>query len=214
MRRIITYQNTIKNGQVIPTVSLYESLDLNSLQISAISSEECNRIARSLHITYRSYHKNFYVQIGSDVKIYDKKSSYDKTLIQYSSKPINSGWCSANYEYIAIDHSVVNRISKLVLYRLKYNGPKENMFFTSSNPYKYFGESFKTEFDNVNGIGIFATVYEPNVNPLTGKNVGPDKSKHISELEIREVRADGRIVYKVSRDYGKTIEDGFVVSNF
>lgn len=213
--RIISYLNEYKNGKLTPITNLYEYLDLNDLQIRPIPREECYNLASSIEKTNGSYHKNIYLEIGKEVIIHDRNSSYKRTLIPYSSSPIWKGWSSANYKYFAISHSVVNDWNKLVLYELKYKGPKENMMFSSSNPYRHFSDSFKREFDKKNGVGIFATVYEAKVNPLNDKIVGPDRNKHVGELTIAQVRGDGKLVYRVSRDdYGKTIKAGYIASNF
>lgn len=217
--KIIAYKNTTINGVVKPYNKFYYYLDLDDLTYKKMDDQEINRVFLLIQSS-KSKHQNFYLNIYGtrDILIKDLKTPFSKSILfSPNGHPINAFWSSKNLEYLVVSkHSQrYTNSSELVLYKLKstIDTGELNLFFSATNPYKWLDDDFKVVFNQTNGVGIWADVYEAKINPLNNKLLGPDMNKHKGTIRI--VKNIGNDMLGLMLGSGKEkIKSGYVISNF
>ena len=214
---IISYKNLTSNGKSRPYSEKYLKLDLNDLQIKRMNTNEINNAFNKLQ-KLKHNHKNFYLHFYSttNIIVQDKKTPFSKSIL-YSKNgyPIKTFWTSPNLEYLAVRKYSQRYTNKyeLVLYKLKYKPNNKQLFFKATNPNRWLDKKFKSVFNQANGVGVWADVYEAKINPLNNKVIGPDKNKRKGSIKIVKDLGNNKIGLMVGR-YQKDLKDGDVITNF
>ncbi|QHI39100.1 hypothetical protein IMCC3317_45010 [Kordia antarctica] len=217
--KIIAYKNLKGNGVPRPYNEYYFYLDLDDLKIKKMDDQEINRVFPIIQ-SKKNEHANFYLYLygKSDIYIQDKATPYSKSILNSpNGYPIRGYWTSKNLEYVVISKysQRYTNTNELVLYKLKntIDSNELDLFFTAKSPSQWLDDKFKPVFNQTNGVGVWADVYEAKVNPLNNKVVGPDKSKYRGTMKIVKDLGDNKIGLQVGR-HTHDIKSGFVITNF
>ncbi|MFC7356711.1 peptidoglycan-binding domain-containing protein [Jejudonia soesokkakensis] len=216
--KIIAYRNQrLKNGKLIPKEYYY--FDLNDLQLKVLD-DKSKQIAFKRYLNEYPSHPNFYLyqtSSGSSIKIQGKLTSYGAELMKWErGYPIDRFWQSPNLEYIVVDRyskTYTNR-SELSLYKLVNGNSKMDISFKCNSPINYISDEFKKYFDKGSKSTIWASVYEPKINSLTNKVIGPDRNQYIGNARIVTELTDNEYGLQMGFQQGKTMKKGQIVTDF
>lgn len=214
--RIICYENMIYNGKVTAVEDHYLYLDLNDLRVKNIPENEHQLIIKKTD-GKANFHRNFYLKQELGISIYDRDGNYSKTLLpQVSGYPISWFVSSPNLEYLVVKRGSQTYANQreLVLFKLVRTREKQHYYFSAGDPSRYFEESFKNKWTQTNGIGVYASIYEKKINPLNGKNLGPDRSKFIGRVRIIQRLENGDIGFQIAEESLGIIKPGQIISSF
>jgi len=209
---IISYQNWSHSGE--PNPKKYLKLDLNDLQIKKMSQSEVDGAHKRIE-NLKATHSNFYLYSGSkDIVAQDLKTPYAKSILHSKNGfPIRRFWASPNLEYVIVDKFGSNYKYELLLYKLTYKENSQQLFFKATNPDEYIGDKLKEIYDETNGVGIWANVYAPNINPLTNKVIGPDRNKYKGSIRVVKDLGDDSFGLMVGWAKNK-FQNGDVITDF
>ncbi len=191
-------------------------LDLNDLRVYNLNEDE-KKDALEYMKTKESYHENFYLynEGKREILISDKNTPYSRTLMsQPSGRQVYVVAHSKNYEYFVIARTNNNLREELILCKLENTLDMPKIHFSVTLPVKYFSDNFKKFIDNNSLKGIRVKIYEPKINPLNNRNLGPDPNKYVCDMEIIKTIEGNKVGLQLAYDTGKQIKDGYIATSF